>query len=259
MDPGVHGDGERRGWASAIPALGATVAVAAVAWGLWAMGGLGLAVDWDDPLRWLARAPLEVAAAAVVRLVGLAAVGWIGLTSLVYLVAVVAGADRSSLDWLSIGPIRRVIDTLVAGSLLLSSFAPASAIASDAAPTSAGPAPETSTADVDPAYVPVPAGRDAPERADETEPTRTRPAAPFEPAPPEDTDAVVVTVSEGDHLWGLAERRVGEVLGRSPGDDEVAPYWAEVVAENRESIRSGDPDLIFPGEEIRLPPFSPRS
>jgi hypothetical protein len=34
----------------------------------------------------------------------------------------------------------------------------------------------------------------------------------------------------------------------------VAQYWAKVVAVNRPGLESGDPDLIYPDEEITLPP-----
>ena len=53
----------------------------------------------------------------------------------------------------------------------------------------------------------------------------------------------------------LVEVRDGlEVRGAVPalaaGADEL---WVEVVDANRSSIRSGDPDLIFPGEQVTLP------
>ena len=60
----------------------------------------------------------------------------------------------------------------------------------------------------------------------------------------------VVVVAPGEHLWSIAERAVAERLGRAPTDGEVAPYWREVVDLNRQLA---DPDLVFPGTEIRLP------
>ena len=59
-----------------------------------------------------------------------------------------------------------------------------------------------------------------------------------------------VVVAPGEHLWSIAERAVAERLGRAPTDDEVAPYWREVVDLNHQLA---DPDLVFPGTEIRLP------
>jgi len=64
--------------------------------------------------------------------------------------------------------------------------------------------------------------------------------------------ADVVVVETGDHLWKISERHVTR---RSPGLD-VAPYWSRVIEVNTPSLRSGDPDLIYPGEVIRLPDIS---
>jgi nucleoid-associated protein YgaU len=36
----------------------------------------------------------------------------------------------------------------------------------------------------------------------------------------------------------------------------ISPYWRAVIRANRAALRSGDPDLIFPGEWISLPPTS---
>lgn len=61
-----------------------------------------------------------------------------------------------------------------------------------------------------------------------------------------------VVVARGDHLWKISERHLDTT---SPGS-KVAPYWLEVIELNRPHIRSGDPDLIFPGEVILLPEIS---
>ena len=39
-----------------------------------------------------------------------------------------------------------------------------------------------------------------------------------------------------------------------PTNREVAEYWAKLVEANRHGLESGDPDLIYPGEEIIVPP-----
>jgi nucleoid-associated protein YgaU len=38
--------------------------------------------------------------------------------------------------------------------------------------------------------------------------------------------------------------------------DEISPYWRVVIETNREGLRSGDPDLIYPGETVVLPPVN---
>jgi nucleoid-associated protein YgaU len=63
-----------------------------------------------------------------------------------------------------------------------------------------------------------------------------------------------VVVRPGDHLWKISERRLDEVLSRDPTDADVSPYWREVIEANRSRLRSGDPDLIYPGEQVEMPP-----
>ncbi len=71
------------------------------------------------------------------------------------------------------------------------------------------------------------------------------PAVPT-PAPLGRTVETVV-VEPGDHFWKISERRLADTT------IPVAPYWRHVVEHNRDAIRSGDPDLIYPGEVVELP------
>lgn len=66
-----------------------------------------------------------------------------------------------------------------------------------------------------------------------------------EPASGPDT----VLVEKGDHLWKISARHLGEGVG----DDEIGPYWRLVVEVNTPRLKSGNPDLIFPGEVVELP------
>jgi hypothetical protein len=54
-------------------------------------------------------------------------------------------------------------------------------------------------------------------------------------------------------LKGLAEARSGGA--RKPPNREVATYWLQVIEANQGRLVSGDPDLIYPGETIVMPPF----
>jgi hypothetical protein len=65
-------------------------------------------------------------------------------------------------------------------------------------------------------------------------------------------------VVRGDNLWVIArehlsQQRSGE--SGAPTNREVAEYWQKVIDANRGRLRSGDADLIYPGEEIILPPL----
>lgn len=65
--------------------------------------------------------------------------------------------------------------------------------------------------------------------------------------------AASVVVERGDNLWAISTTRLGEVLGHEPTIAEIDPYWRAVISLNADNLRSGDPDLIYPGEEVTLP------
>jgi nucleoid-associated protein YgaU len=53
----------------------------------------------------------------------------------------------------------------------------------------------------------------------------------------------------------VAEERVADVLQRPGTDDEITTYWLRLVQLNRAELADPDnPDLVFPGQTIRLPP-----
>jgi nucleoid-associated protein YgaU len=67
-----------------------------------------------------------------------------------------------------------------------------------------------------------------------------------------DTPTTVV-VEKGDHLWSITAKHLESRDGVEPTAAEITPVWVEVIAANRDRLRSGDPDLIFPGEIVVLP------
>ncbi len=58
-----------------------------------------------------------------------------------------------------------------------------------------------------------------------------------------------VTVEAGDHLWRISARHLVDAKSATP----IAPYWRKVIDLNLSALRSGDPDLIYPGEIVVLP------
>lgn len=77
------------------------------------------------------------------------------------------------------------------------------------------------------------------------------PGAPDQPGPRERH----WTVEPGDHFWSIAERVLGEALGRNPSDGETTAYWERLVAANRNQlVDPGNPDFIVPGQTFRVPP-----
>jgi hypothetical protein len=91
-------------------------------------------------------------------------------------------------------------------------------------------------------------------------PARPPAPAPTTPAPLADVmppDEVVIAT--GDDLWELSAKHLARVSARARADvddAEVAPYWALVCATNRERLASGDPNVVYPGERVVLPPLA---
>lgn len=103
--------------------------------------------------------------------------------------------------------------------------------------------------------------QELPRSPNETAPEATPPTEPpaaVEPAPREDLDEVrgsipahQVIVNEGDNLWSLSAEALERHGLPDPSTSVVAQYWRLVLAGNQ--VRSGNPDLIVPGETITLP------
>lgn len=63
------------------------------------------------------------------------------------------------------------------------------------------------------------------------------------------------TIVPGDHFWGIAEQELAASRNRPVSDGEVDPYWRLLVEANRPEVV--DPDLLFPGQVVRIPPVPP--
>jgi hypothetical protein len=135
-----------------------------------------------------------------------------------------------------------------------------------AAPTSAS-TPST-TAKPGPAgahaYTPEPAS-DPPEPAQanpgsgtSATPGSSTPSNPSkEPGGGDGQEEQTHRVVGGDNLWAIARDHLSRQRSGGSGEPtnhEVAAYWLKVVQANRDRLRSGDPDLIYPGERVTLPP-----
>jgi len=64
------------------------------------------------------------------------------------------------------------------------------------------------------------------------------------------TEVTTVVVEPGDTLWGITETALEADLGRTPATAETAHQLADVIDTNADSLRSGDPDVIYPGEHV---------
>jgi hypothetical protein len=89
--------------------------------------------------------------------------------------------------------------------------------------------------------------------------TTRSPLAPDPPTASEPASTVRhIVVEHGDHLWGMAAAEMQRVRGQRPSESDVADYWRAVVETNRSRLVDPDnPDLIFRGQVIELPPIEP--
>jgi hypothetical protein len=67
--------------------------------------------------------------------------------------------------------------------------------------------------------------------------------------PPAEPDAWVV--AQGDHLWSIAAETMAD-RGEDDREATIAAYWLRLIEENRDVVGE-NPDLIHPGQVIRLP------
>jgi len=64
-----------------------------------------------------------------------------------------------------------------------------------------------------------------------------------------------VTVEPGDNLWSIAAAALESTGGQAPDERQIAAYWLRVIELNRARLpEPGDPNLLFPGDAILLPP-----
>lgn len=228
-------------------------------------------VDWFSSATWTATDP-EVVVVAVLRLLGLGVAYWVAATTAIYVVGRIARLPRvvRSVEWATLPIVRRAADKVVALSVVTSTLAsPATALAHDAWLQYTPPIPVVvvaQSAEPDTDRGPIPRAAPLPVRSITPQLPVTPdvgPAVgaipPVDPLPlaPPDTGRLIEVppthvVAVGDSLWSIAERHMATVRPDASGQ-EIARFWGAVVDTNRSSLRSGDPDLIFPGEIVTLP------
>lgn len=214
------------------------------------LGALHGARDWSwlrlpqsDPIGWLAVNPPLDTLAALIRPMAMLAGVWMLLSTLLYAAALVSRSRISPrLARLTAPVVRRVLEgTLAVGvSTLIAAGHPAALAAETPLPhlqESAGDRPGARPAA---AVVFERLGRAGAEGGQPPEGWHDGEAA------------ATYVVRRGDHLWSIAAGRVRDELA-STDNAALARYWRRLIVVNRDRLRSGDPDLIFPGETIVLP------
>ena len=212
-----------------------------------------LRIDWSDLGTWLRVTPTEDALAALVWLAALGCVVWLTGSTLLYLVARASRVPAliRSVEWMTLPAIRRVTEGALAAVLATSTVA--------ATPAWADPPPPVVVV-VDDEGILVPPGFVAHpvEQPPETFPETAIPPLPVLPheiSADTDRPGSEVVVEAGDNLWTISRRHLTAALDRPPTNEEIAPYWRQVIVDNQPELISGDPDLIYPGEVVKMPPI----
>jgi nucleoid-associated protein YgaU len=258
----------RRGFSVLV--AGEALAVA----GLHRLGSVeGFAIPRGDFARWLRETPSEDVLLAGIRLAALVAAWWLLATTVLYLAARLAhlhGAAHA-LGWATLPAVRRWADRAAAVTIVAASALGA------ARPAAADPPPSTTpgtppvvveldhrdrTALPDHLRPNVRTGRaqDAPPPPSSTTPAVLPPVLPPTPAspPPASPTTSSHVVARGEHLWSISADHVGASTGRPTAEltpADIAPYWRRAVELNRLHLRSGNPNLVYPGEIVELPPL----
>jgi len=218
-------------------------------------------IPWSSLRMWLDIAPLEDVVAAGLRTIALVVAYWIAGSTAAYVVARasrIPGLIRAT-AWATLPPIRRVIDRTIAITVTTA------ALVSPIAPALANEAPPTTEPIV---YQISDQGVPTPVNAPVVDPTVILPpgvgGGGYTPNPAGGVAATaaaeaavadtVYEVVRGDNLWTISRSHLLAVYpDRDVDSAEIATYWREVIEINTPTLRSGDPNLIYPGERIVLP------
>jgi hypothetical protein len=138
---------------------------------------------------------------------------------------------------------------------------PAKAVTSPRPAVAAEPGPAGAITTGDPAAAPVTGTAAIVELAPDTGPPSTTMLRDMGAVMPASDPAGVTeeawTVEPGESFWSIAEEHLTDALGRTPSEKEVTRYWDVVVQANRDRLADGNnPDLLFPGQQLVLPPVS---
>ena len=204
------------------------------------------AYEWS--LTWIDAADPETALAALLRLTGLLCCYWVLISTTLYALTQHTGRVPRVTRWITAPVIRRLVDSSLAVSLAIS------ALAMPAQPLMAAEDPEPVIAlEIHADGIPVPhlqLGTMPPaavvsDRIGETGSIARR----------ELLTADNYVVVAGDNLWRVAANQIREAGRGEATEAMVVMYWRQLIDANVGSLRSGDPNLIYPGEILTLPKF----
>ena len=209
--------------------------------------------SWEELNAWYLRSDPGVAVVALLRVVGLAAGGWLALGGGLQLVASLVAVDRFSTLVDRISP--RFLRALSQGTLGLSVTAGLALPVVPSAPAENPPG----TAVMVPLDAPAqPASTSTTTSSTTTTAAPTPTTVPPEPEPPYSEPPAAapkvaptvrpdeVVVAPGDSFWSIAVDEAGE--------RDLVEYWRALIEANRDRlVDRSNPDLLYPEQVLRLP------
>ncbi len=240
-----------------LPLLGLLVAAAAAVALLHALGDQPWTrVDTGQPGRWMTATPPVEALMAVLRLIGLGVGWWLLATTTATAAATLARAERFGrlvrpLTW---APARRAADRAVAAGV--SAVLVASGVPSWAEEAAPPPPALSEPAAVDRAGAGRGEGDGPGDPGNGDPPVHADNPADTADARRSDEPERMHEVAVGESLWVIAAEDLAAHRGLPAAElaeAAVAAHWRAVIEVNADRLRSGDPDLVFPGEQLRLP------
>ena len=214
----------------------------ALAVALWRRGRVDDPLRWSDPVGWLRTTTVENALIEVGRVLVLALVGWMVLATALAIVARVVDRVCGTTRWF--GAVSRVVPGFVAAMVAAAVVTTTPVLAQPRPPVAPiGPVRDgrVPTAVI---TAPLPTPTPTPTPIPTATPTPTPTPSPA--AAPSARPAVHVVIA-GESLWSIARDRVGV------DPTALHEYWRALCDTNRAALRSGDVNLVHPGETVDLP------
>jgi hypothetical protein len=228
---------------------------------------------------WASDVGPTMATFTALRALGAALLGWMVLTASAGVVArrLRSASATRAIDRVSLPVVRRFANGVAGAALVaatLTSTVPAGAQSPptttrpavvtmhDVGPTSSEPdavtqeaapvAPLAPALAPSPTLPPISAPADAPTMQSPA-PVTMRALDPMAP-PAAGSPGSTWVVAPGDTLWHVAERVVADRTGRRAEPTDTLAELDRLVAANADRlVVPGNPDLVFPGQELRLP------
>lgn len=240
---------------------GLLATVLALVVGLHQIGAIsGLSVDWSNPIEWIEGSPPELVVGAFLRQIGLIVGYWVLASTALYAVIRFLDAPVPWAQFVMLPVARRLVDRAVAASLAVSMLGSpliaaanekqiAFEVSGDGIPVPHVKVIEPPAADPVIRSATVVTGESP---SDQASPVVMDPTTDQVSAMAIDTTRVV---AKGDNLWTIAADHLSQTAGPAVSPGHIGKYWRSVIEHNQTTLRSGDPNLIYPGEIVALPPI----